>query len=110
MPGKEFLFDGDAPAAIASYEQAAATLKDANYYGLEEFDNNMKEAAWRNFKLAFYMKRVADAHQKIRRTKETSAAYAAAQKLIDNAYASSDLTAQTRTQLEQLSNQLLKRN
>jgi hypothetical protein len=100
----------DAPTAISRYEQAATTLKDAKVYGFEEFKNKMKEAAWRNFKIAFYKKRIAEIYQRTGRSKEATATYAAAQKLIDEAFASPDLTAQTRKDLELLSKELAKRN
>jgi tetratricopeptide (TPR) repeat protein len=100
----------DAPGAIASYEQAAATLKDAKSFGLEEFSNNMKESAWRNFKFASYKKRVADIYQRTGHSQGATTAYAAAQKLIDNGFASPDLSAPTRRNLEQLSRELAKGN
>jgi tetratricopeptide (TPR) repeat protein len=83
---------GDASAAIGSYEQAAALLKDANSYGLEEFENVIKNVAWRDFKLANYKHQIGDIYQSVRRPDEAAVAYAAAKKLIEDAYALPDLT------------------
>jgi hypothetical protein len=93
---------GGGPAAIASYEHAVVELKDAEFYGPEEFDK-VKDPVWRNFKLANYKKRVGDIYQRTAHPEETAAAYAAAQQLIDDAYAVPDLGERSRALLDQFS-------
>jgi tetratricopeptide (TPR) repeat protein len=103
---------GDPSAAIASYEKAAEALKHAKFYtsdmvlrGREEFEDVMKSAAWRNFKLANYNEQVGDLYQSIGRPEEAAAAYAAAKKLIEDTYGLPDLTPQSRALLDQFSTQ-----
>jgi hypothetical protein len=96
---------GQVTMAIAGYEQAAMALKDATYYGVEEFNNNFMDAAWRSFKIASYEKRLSELYQAVGRTADVATSAATAQKLIESAYASPDLTPQTRMQLDELSGQ-----
>jgi len=95
----------DAPGAIASYEQAAATLKDAKSYGLEEFDNNMAESAWRISNLPHT--RSGSRHLSKNWTfSRSDNGLCSGAKLIDNAFALPDLSAPTRRHLEQLSREV----
>ena len=94
---------GNAPAAITSYQQAAQMLPTANFFGLVEFNYNMKETAWRDFKLAYYNKIIGDLYTKMGRTTDANAAYAAEKVFVANANSSSDLSDLTRIRLKELS-------
>ena len=101
---------GNSSAAITSYQRAAAILKDAKSYGpFEELKNYINENARRNFKIAFYNKRIGDLFQRTGRNDEAAAAYASAQKQIVAAYALPDVTVQAHAQLDQLLDQPPKR-
>jgi hypothetical protein len=56
----------------------------------------MNELAWQDFKLAGYKERIANAYLRIGKSEEAAIAYSESRKLLNDAYASSDLTPQTR--------------
>src|SRR5262249_308998 len=97
---------GNATAAISSYELAAATLQESEFYGLEEFDKQTKDPTWRSVKLATYKQHIANIYDRIGKPKYGAAARDAAQKLIADAYARPDLTPQSRALLDQFSNEV----
>ena len=65
-------------------------LQDGNAYGpLEELQADQKDAAWRSFKVATYRRDMGNIYLKMGRLEDANAAYAAAQKSIEDAYAAS---------------------
>jgi hypothetical protein len=75
----------------------------SNYNQAKAWGFFMKETTWRIMKLATYKKQIDDAYRKPGRFDEATRGYATAQQLTDDAFASSDLAADTRTQLKERS-------
>jgi hypothetical protein len=92
---------GNATAAISSYELAAAKVQDSQFYGLDEFNDQTKDATWRSFKLATYKQHIANIYDRIGKPEYGAAGRAAAQKLIADAYTRPDLSPESRALLDQ---------
>jgi len=95
----------NASAAVESYKSATDAMQHQQYYGLDEFNDRMKQQSWRLYKLAFYAKSISDIYTKMGHSDDAAAAYAQAQTQVQNALASADINPHTRALLSQISDQ-----
>jgi WD40 repeat protein len=108
LEGNALEKSGDAKRAVDSFNTALELFQSGKGYGLEDLDVEEKLASWRQYKLADYKSHLADIYRTLGQRADSAASHAEAKNLILNAYASPDLTAETRKRLDRLSENLSK--
>ena len=93
---------GKANQAIADLEQAVKSLNDDKTYGLDDFKAVSNDPAWRAYKLALYRKKIGDIYSKLGNADEAATAYRQAQKLVDDALATPNLSNESRALLAEV--------
>ena len=94
---------GDVVAAIQSYHDAVALLADTKAYSpFEELANYNSDQARRNYKIAFYYRRLADLNRRIGRKDEAAAASASSTEAVNAARSATDVPPSAQARLNQL--------